>query len=121
MHLFDWLFGRDKKLPGISPKEPLGGSQESPVGAVINSNSPVKDTETAANPVLPAAGAPAAPTIRTLAHSQLLSRFLRPANPDSVTGVTYLEPALGESCQSAIRGFILDGLATVQIGLSGQQ
>jgi hypothetical protein len=110
MRLLDWLFGREKKPPGISAKEPFGGSQESPVGAVINSNSPVKETETAATPVLPAASPPAAPIARTLAHSQLLSRFLRPANPDSVTGLTYLESALGESCQSAIRGFILDGL-----------
>jgi len=110
MRLLDWLFGSDKKLSGIFPKEPFGETQESPVGLVVKSNSPVKETETPATPVPSAASPPAAPTTRTLAHSQLLNRFLRPANPDSVIGMTYLESALGESCQSAIRGFIRDGL-----------
>lgn len=110
MRLFDWLFGRDKKVLGIFPKDRFGETQEGPVGLVVKSNPPVKETETAATPVLPAGSPAAAPTARTLAHSQFLSRFLRPANPDSVIGMTYLESALGESCQSAIRGFIRDGL-----------
>lgn len=110
MRLLDWLFGGDKKISGIFPKEPLGETQEGPVGLVVTSNSAVKETETAAAPVPPAASPPAAPITRTLAHSQLLSRFLRPANPDSVIGMAYLESALGETCQAAIRGFIRDGL-----------
>src|ERR1022692_2847127 len=109
MRRLDWLFGRHKKLSRTCFEERLRETQENPVGLVFKTGSPIKRIETA-TPAPPAASPPASPATRTLAHSQLLSRFLRPANPDLVTGMAYLEPALGESGQSAVRGFIRDGL-----------
>lgn len=80
VRLLAWLLGRGKRPPEICPLP------------------------------APAASSSTEPIIRTLARSRLLSRFLDPVNPDFVTGVSYLEAALGESSGSAIQGFIRDGL-----------